>query len=193
MLIQLLLSHHLKEEYHSTAYAINVYVLSGPQAIRLTRLSREAIEGGSGSRLECSFLKKTSRKVTGSTKRKQSDKQTNLSAYLEKSESPECLSPIPMGKSKKKRPQSFGEFDDDFIVEDEDVSHTPLEHSPHDHSNNGLRSKLRRRSSNYHDGDSAWTFTMDDDDDDDVVPAAKRRRTVHSGPGSDDEVVVLSD
>jgi ATP-dependent DNA helicase Q1 len=78
LIIQLLLSHHLKEYFHSTAYSINVYLLSGPQAMCLTRLSREAVEGGSGQRIECTFLKKTGWKA-GKSKRKDSGTQAKSS------------------------------------------------------------------------------------------------------------------
>jgi ATP-dependent DNA helicase Q1 len=193
----LLLSHHLKEDYHSTAYSINVYLISGPQAIRLTRLSREAIEGGAGQRIECTFLRKTktSRNAAGHTKRKNSGIQTKLSTYLDKSESPERLSPFPKRNSKKrKRTQSFNESDDDFIVEDDDFSHALPADGPQGHSDS-LRSEPRRRSPSIitnldEEDDDTWTFTMDE-----ARPPAKRRRTavVNSGPGSDDEVYVLSD
>ena len=39
--------------------------------MRLTRLSREAVEGGTGQKIECVFLKKTGRKAAD-TKRKNS-------------------------------------------------------------------------------------------------------------------------
>jgi ATP-dependent DNA helicase Q1 len=59
LIIQLVLSGHLKEIFHSTAYSINVYLQLGPQAVRLTRLGRDAIMGGSGPRIECAFLQRS--------------------------------------------------------------------------------------------------------------------------------------
>lgn len=58
LLVHLLLTEHLKETFHSTAYSINVYLSLGPNAIRVTRYSRDAIEAGNGPRIEVDFLKK---------------------------------------------------------------------------------------------------------------------------------------
>lgn len=55
LIIHLILSKYLKEDFHSTAYAINVYVVPGPYALRLTRLPRVKIEAGEGSRLSYTF------------------------------------------------------------------------------------------------------------------------------------------
>ncbi|CAE7231975.1 unnamed protein product [Rhizoctonia solani] len=69
LIIQLVLSGHLKEIFHSTAYAINVYLQLGPQAVRLTRLSREAIVAGSGPKIECAFIQRTSGKSKAAPKK----------------------------------------------------------------------------------------------------------------------------
>ncbi|CAE6407088.1 unnamed protein product [Rhizoctonia solani] len=61
LIIQLVLSSHLKETFHSTAYTINVYLQPGPQAVRLTRLSREAIEAGAGPKIECAFIQRVAK------------------------------------------------------------------------------------------------------------------------------------
>ncbi|EJD05581.1 ATP-dependent DNA helicase [Fomitiporia mediterranea MF3/22] len=58
LILHLLLSGHLKESFHSTAYSINVYVTSGPGALRLARYSKEDVESGRGQRIEVAFLKK---------------------------------------------------------------------------------------------------------------------------------------
>ncbi|KAG8777037.1 hypothetical protein FRC12_000578, partial [Ceratobasidium sp. 428] len=60
LIIQLVLSGHLKEIFHSTAYSINVYLQPGPQAIRLTRLDRDAVEAGGAPKIECTFLQRKS-------------------------------------------------------------------------------------------------------------------------------------
>jgi hypothetical protein len=65
LIIQLVLSEHLKEIFHSTAYAINVYLQPGPQAVRLTRLSRDAVDAGAAAKIECVFLQ---RKANGRTR-----------------------------------------------------------------------------------------------------------------------------
>ncbi|QRV92276.1 DEAD/DEAH box helicase [Ceratobasidium sp. AG-Ba] len=71
LIIQLVLSGHLKEIFHSTAYSINVYLQPGPQAIRLTRLDRGVIEAGGAPKIECAFIQ---RKTSGRTKTASADK-----------------------------------------------------------------------------------------------------------------------
>ncbi|CAE6448446.1 unnamed protein product [Rhizoctonia solani] len=78
LIIQLVLSGHLKENFHSTAYAINVYLQLGSQAVRLTRLGREAVEAGSGPKIECVFIQRTSGKSKAAPK-KQAAKSSNVS------------------------------------------------------------------------------------------------------------------
>lgn len=68
LIITLLLSGHLKEDFHSTAYSINVYVSAGPQALRLTRLSRQKVGAGEGSRINCTFVNKITKKRKSSAK-----------------------------------------------------------------------------------------------------------------------------
>ncbi|KAF8600248.1 ATP-dependent DNA helicase [Ceratobasidium sp. AG-I] len=70
LIIQLVLSGHLKEVFHSTAYAINVYLQPGPQAARLTRLSKDAVEAGAAPKVECTFpqRKSAARAKTSETK-----------------------------------------------------------------------------------------------------------------------------
>ncbi|KZT18931.1 ATP-dependent DNA helicase [Neolentinus lepideus HHB14362 ss-1] len=62
LLVELLLSQYLIEEYKSTAYTINVYVSPGPRAISLTRWTREEVERQTQSRIRCYFLTKSKRK-----------------------------------------------------------------------------------------------------------------------------------
>ncbi|KDQ10516.1 hypothetical protein BOTBODRAFT_115767 [Botryobasidium botryosum FD-172 SS1] len=62
LIIQLVLLHHLQEEFHSTAYSINVYVSPGSQSARLTRLTKEDVAAGKGPRIECGFVKKAAKK-----------------------------------------------------------------------------------------------------------------------------------
>jgi ATP-dependent DNA helicase Q1 len=203
LLVQLILSHHLKEDFHSTSYSINVYVISGPQAMRLTRLSREAVESGAGQRITCTFLKKAGRKAAAKSKRKDAGLQSQLYQSSGQSDSP--LNSVPGTKTKKRRrPSLSGKIQDvdDFIVEDDgDVIHTHGDDSSCSHSDN-LELEIRRisptvfKSSNQDDDDDdvdidgTWTFTLDD-----AAPKQKRRRTDNhnAGPGSEDEVVVLSD
>ena len=58
LLIHLLLSKHFKEDFQTTAYSVNVYIIPGSQALRLSRLSRSDVKGGKCPKIEHSFLKK---------------------------------------------------------------------------------------------------------------------------------------
>ncbi|TFK49250.1 ATP-dependent DNA helicase [Heliocybe sulcata] len=62
LLVELLMSHYLIEEFKPTAYSTNVYVSPGPKAISLTRWTRDEVEHRTQRPLRCHFLKKTSRK-----------------------------------------------------------------------------------------------------------------------------------
>jgi ATP-dependent DNA helicase Q1 len=62
LLIHLLLSKHLKEDFQTTAYSVNVYIIPGSQALRLSRLSRANVEGGQCPTIEHTFLKKTGKR-----------------------------------------------------------------------------------------------------------------------------------
>lgn len=56
-MITLLLLGYLEEEYVTTSYAINVYLVPGIQAVRLLRLSLDDVQGTAGPRIITSFLK----------------------------------------------------------------------------------------------------------------------------------------
>lgn len=164
--------------------------------MRLTRLSREAVKEGAGQRIECIFLKKTSRK----SKRKDSGIQVK-SSKASKSNTSLASASVPNRKTKKRR-RSFPsdeEQDSDFIVKD-DVTDARIEGDPHNLSDRPGVEIYQNSSSVFSpphpvddgdDDDNTWTFTMADV----PVPPTKRRRTkvLNSGPASDDEVVVLSD
>lgn len=62
LLIHLLLSRHFREDFQTTAYSVNVYIIPGSQALRLSRLSRADVEGGKCPKIEHSFLKKTGKR-----------------------------------------------------------------------------------------------------------------------------------
>lgn len=55
LIVHLLVSGYLREEFSSTAYTVNVYVTPGPLAIRLTRHTRAEIMAGKGPKICCSF------------------------------------------------------------------------------------------------------------------------------------------
>ncbi|KAG9032506.1 hypothetical protein FRB95_001413 [Tulasnella sp. JGI-2019a] len=67
LIIQLILSNHLKEDYHSTAYSINVYVQAGPQSLRITRMSYDSVKAGTGERITLAIATKTKRATKSST------------------------------------------------------------------------------------------------------------------------------
>ncbi|KIJ63080.1 hypothetical protein HYDPIDRAFT_176149 [Hydnomerulius pinastri MD-312] len=70
--VQLLVSRYLGEAFSSTAYTVNVYVIPGELALRLSRFSRADVVNGKGPRIQCSF-KRQARKVKATaagTKRK---------------------------------------------------------------------------------------------------------------------------
>ncbi|KAG8886455.1 hypothetical protein FRB98_001274 [Tulasnella sp. 332] len=78
LIIQLILSKHLKEDYHSTAYAINVYVSVGPQSLRITHMSHDAVQAGTGERITLALAPKTKRAPKASTsKNKRKGAQDN--------------------------------------------------------------------------------------------------------------------
>lgn len=204
MLIQLLLSHHLKEDFHSTAYSINVYLLSGLQAMRLTRLSREAVEAGQGPRIDCTFLKKTGKKAGSASKDKTSKPRASRGSTTKsqpKSAGESLRSVNGKAKKRKKPPSSEeddgsveeieepGEFDD-FIVDDEE----PLSPQPKRRAKRLYAGLLLSDSPQLSgDEDNIWTFKLDDQ----PPPRKRSRRTSHKsrnlGPGTDDEVLILSD
>ncbi|KAG8983933.1 hypothetical protein FRB90_005641 [Tulasnella sp. 427] len=51
LIVQLLVMGYMKEGYNSTAYTINAYVEPGHQSIRLTRLTQDKVQSGSGERI----------------------------------------------------------------------------------------------------------------------------------------------
>ncbi|KAH7912757.1 P-loop containing nucleoside triphosphate hydrolase protein [Hygrophoropsis aurantiaca] len=56
LIIHLLINDYLKEVFLSTAYTVNVYVVSGAKALRISRFSRaDILEGKCPVKIECSF------------------------------------------------------------------------------------------------------------------------------------------
>jgi hypothetical protein len=83
-LIILLLQDYLKEEYSSTAYTINVYLIPGPQSLRLSRLSEEDARSGSGPRIRTSFVKKDKGRKSAAAKARKSTKPGDFVAPTRK-------------------------------------------------------------------------------------------------------------
>ncbi|KAF8520930.1 ATP-dependent DNA helicase [Hysterangium stoloniferum] len=205
LLIQLLLSQHLKEDFHTTAYSINVYLVSGPHAMRLTRLPREVVESGTGPRIQLTFIKKPARKTQAAGLSKRKDSGTKSKAIKSSGKSAANTSVL-NGRSGKKRKRGVssdeedsGEIEnseeiDDFIVEDDDVLGALIRSTNKNSNPSRLSPSGIARLEN---DEGAWVHNLDNiDDSDDVGPSVKRpRRTMsgRQGPGSDDEVVILSD
>jgi hypothetical protein len=79
LLITLLTLGYLKEEYVTNTYAINVYLIPGQQALRLSRLSKEDIEGGKGPRIATVFPKREKvRRIPTAPGKKRSSKPSDF-------------------------------------------------------------------------------------------------------------------
>ena len=76
-MVELLLSRYLEESYSANSYVVNVYVVPGPQAIRLTRISREDLTNNKGPRVKCSFRKVARKKAAGKSTKGTSKKASN--------------------------------------------------------------------------------------------------------------------
>lgn len=199
----MLLSGYLKEDFHSTAYAINVYLLSGPQAMRLTRLSREAIEAGTGHRIECVFLKKPTRKTT---RQKSKELHTKSSKIGGNSKSRVRTGENPPNEESRKRRRAAGSSDeelsdkeaeaepgefDDFIVEDDEDASSPLPGITKNSKN--VEAGLRRLSPSifissdheFIEDEADWTFTMLDE--------RRPNKRIRGSVPIPNEIVILSD
>ncbi|PVG04636.1 ATP-dependent DNA helicase [Serendipita vermifera] len=79
LLITLLLLGYLKEEYVTNAYAINVYLVPGQQALRLSRLSKDDVESGKGPQIVTTFLKREkTRRISTAPGNKRSSKKSDI-------------------------------------------------------------------------------------------------------------------
>lgn len=140
LIVHLLISRYLAEAFSSTAYSVNVYVVPGELALRLTRFARADILAGQGPRIHCSFRrnqrKSSSTDATAVKKRRQPVKP--------KIEAPDVRMPTAAGPSrqlhlqemafaKRKRPYEYVEASEedeedeiDELVDDgapEDFTH----------------------------------------------------------------------
>ncbi|ELU38197.1 ATP-dependent DNA helicase [Rhizoctonia solani AG-1 IA] len=168
LIIQLVLSGHLKEIFHSTAYAINVYLQLGPQAVRLTRLDRESVEAGSGPKIECTFIQRTSGRSKAAPK-KQAGKSN-------------------VGGRKGKSKATISDEDDgeDEQVEDlteqirQDVASADSDDLEDADEEGWSYSMMPRRKNGQGTGPS-------------VSNSARKRRKIVSDEDSDDDVIILSE
>ncbi|KAJ7783633.1 ATP-dependent DNA helicase [Mycena maculata] len=187
LLVDLLVQRYLVEKYHQTAYTTVVYLMTGPLALRLTRMPRARLTiDETVPKIECLF-----RTVVRKTKAKAAKAKAGSSTGEK-----------PAGKRKRLVQSSDEDEDDgdeggedemdDFIIEDEPV----LE-------DNSLHASSSRRMIDTQDDsdfDSSelipdWTYSMRD------PPPAKKRRTertelkvnIVTVMEGDTEVMILSD
>ncbi|KAG9311882.1 ATP-dependent DNA helicase [Chiua virens] len=129
LIVHLIVTRYLKEAFSSTAYAVNVYVVPGELALRLTRFTRADILAGKGPRIHCSF-KRHHRRVPSTTdgkKRKQPAKNKDANAMevedVHVSAPPAGPSRLPQDSvlaiAKRKRPYEYVEPDDEVKDEEE--------------------------------------------------------------------------
>ncbi|WVQ74143.1 hypothetical protein IAR50_003735 [Cryptococcus sp. DSM 104548] len=97
LLTHLMLLGYLKESFHATSFSVNVYVNASPTAIRLSRLSLDAVKSGNSPvKIECTFpaaapkeKRKATKKqaATGTGKRKKKgDKDEGEEDYEDEQE-----------------------------------------------------------------------------------------------------------
>ena len=193
--MHLLLTQYLKESFHSTAYAINVYVQPGTHALRLTHYSREQIEGGQGPRIKMAFARKV--KQVGSKTRRGSQ-VTSASKRKrigdEDEDEDEENEPV-MGKGKRKRKKvktttQATSASKRKRIEDEDEDEDE-ENEPVMGKGKGKRKKVKTTT---YESDRMSDFGSDEDDiedfivpDDDVQVSKSGRKP--SGSGKSDWLV----
>lgn len=116
--MHLLLADYLKESFHSTAYAINVYVQSGTNALRLSRFRQEQVEARQGPRISLTFTKKGKNVKEGNKGGKQRTASSAKGKKRQREES-ESGSEIVVTKSKgKKRMREVESEKEDNDVDD---------------------------------------------------------------------------
>ncbi|KAJ7932543.1 ATP-dependent DNA helicase [Mycena leptocephala] len=171
LLVELLVQRYLVEKYHSTAYTTVVYLITGPLAMRLTRVPRDRLKTDAHApKIECSFRRAT-RKSKGKAAKASSIKGDKKA-----------------GK-RKRQSQSSEEEDnededqemDDFIIEEDEDSAMQLL------ANHSRRPTLPEAidDSDQESEIPDWTYSMRD-------PPLKKQRTGNK-PVIDNEVIELSD
>ena len=129
LIVHLLLSRYLGEAFSSTAYTVNVYIVPGELALRLTRFTRADILAGKGPRIHCSFRRPQRRKsswtdATAGRKKKQAAQTNGAAVVKAKPEVDDARMPGAAGPSrlphllgntlaKKKRPYEVVEPSED--------------------------------------------------------------------------------
>ncbi|KAL4073701.1 ATP-dependent DNA helicase [Scleroderma citrinum] len=173
LIVQLLILRYLGEAFSSTAYSVNVYVIPGQLAIRLTRLMRSEIVNGKGPRIYCSF-KRTPRggkAVTkasmkrGTVRESVADGDSNEDGIAGPSNSRPSKYPMQM---KNKRPYEEVDEEPKEIEDEEDFSE---------------EIRMIDDESSGKEEDRDWEYSI----------RPTRRQTVLNGHKSDSSVISLSD
>jgi ATP-dependent DNA helicase Q1 len=134
LIVHLLLSRYLGEAFSSTAYSVNVYIVPGELALRLTRFTRADILAGKGPRIHCSFRRPHQRKsswtdATAGRKKKQPAQSNGAAAVKAKPEVDDARIPGAAGPSrlphllgnalpKKKRPHEVVEASEEEEIDE---------------------------------------------------------------------------
>jgi ATP-dependent DNA helicase Q1 len=125
--VQLILLDYLTEKFITTSFTVNVYVQPGPNAIRLSRFSRENLDKGIAPTIRCCFRKAAKRKHGGKDKISVKDKRRISD-----------VSATGSGMKRKRVPENKDRNDeqDDFIASDDEdevsIRPEPLEIEPSD-------------------------------------------------------------
>lgn len=85
LIVHLLVSRYLGEAFSSTAYSVNVYIVPGELALRLTRFTRADILAGKGPRIHCSFRRQRQRNSSldsAEGRKRKEPAQTNSAAAV---------------------------------------------------------------------------------------------------------------
>lgn len=173
-----MLTGYLKESYHSTAYAINVYILPGQNAIRLSRYPQEDVEQGRSPQIKLSFARKLVKSGVGKKKKKSTQDCDVSSGHLDKN----------MKKKQKRFIESSDSEDKNFIASDRDVEEMGL-YASEDESfvNIGKRKRATNETAvnsariNKDEDEDHWIFTMTGPSHSEATPAGSKGRRRSNG------------
>ncbi|KAJ7487448.1 ATP-dependent DNA helicase [Mycena galericulata] len=174
LLVDLLVKRYLVEKYHSTAYTTVVYLMPGPLALQLTRISRELITAARGApKIECLFR---------TTVRKTKGKAATAKAGGSKGKRKREVQGSEEEDNEDEAEDEGGEDEmDDFIIEDDPVEEKHVA----SHSRTTLK-PLAADDSDF-ESELIWSYSLRDS------PPAKKRLKMNTVMEGDKEVLVLSD
>lgn len=178
----------MTESYHQNSYTVNVYIIPGPQALRLIRLTREDVTNGKAPKVTCSFRNLKAKKKLSIRKSLPKNSSTNKQTTLN-------------GKASRKA--TIGEFAENQAKEDSDeIEFEDEERHPgffvrHPESSSSYKKRARGEESiDSDDDDRGWTYSML------PVPETRKKLRKHMGGATlgngvekegDIEVMILSD